>query len=74
VTATGTIRRVPRKPNELPDAQVRKLLAAARAVDDAQGKLKAAVREALTHGSVRQVAAALGISPTTVHAWSKETP
>lgn len=63
----------PRKPDRLPDATVDKLRASKAQADAAQTELKAAVREALQVGSVRQVAAAIGISPTTVQAWARET-
>lgn len=76
VTATGTIPRVsPRRPDALPPDVAARLARAAtsrsNAHQTADAKLKAAVIAALAHGSVRQVAAAAGLSPTTVHAWSK---
>jgi hypothetical protein len=61
----------PRKPNQLTDKTAARLGVAKARADAAQAELKAVVREALTEGSVRQVAAVLGISPTTVQAWSK---
>jgi hypothetical protein len=75
VTRSGTLARVPRPANALPADVARRLTAAAatyeREHERARGKLKAAVLDALEHGSIRQVAAATGLSPTTVHEWSK---
>lgn len=65
----------PRKPNVLPDdviARLRKELKAAdQEMQAVRERRKAAVTDALKHGSIRQVAAATGMSPTTVQAWSK---
>lgn len=75
VTGTGTIRRVPRPRESLPpDVQARLERAKerhAKAISDAQDELKAEVLAALKHGSVRRVAAASGVSPTTVQHWSQ---
>lgn len=76
MTRAGTLRGVPRPRNELPPDVAAKLAkarikhdSAATAADEA---FRAVVVAALAHGSVRQVAAAAGLSPTTVVAWSKE--
>lgn len=41
---------------------------------DVDAAWRATVRAALAEGSVRQVAVALGVSPTTVQKWPKEAP
>jgi DNA-binding transcriptional regulator YiaG len=63
----------PRKPDQLPAATADELRAAKAHAEAAHAELKAAVRAALKVGSVRQVAATLGISPTTVQAWARPT-
>lgn len=76
MTPTGTLRGVPRPKNELPPEVVTRLAEARRerdvTIEEADGVFRAIVVGALQHGSVRQVAAAAGLSPTTVVAWSKE--
>lgn len=61
----------PRRPDELPADVIAALRTAQARADASRNELRAAVRVALRVGSVRQVAAALGISPTTVQAWAK---
>ncbi len=65
----------PRKPDVLPEPVVAALQAALAKCDADEQSVKearkAAVQKALRHGSIRQVAAAIGRSPTTVHAWSQ---
>jgi hypothetical protein len=77
VTETGTLPDVsPRRANELTDETVEKLRAARaewkRSHDAADATFRAVVRQALTEGSVRRVADAADLSPTTVQAWSRE--
>jgi hypothetical protein len=68
---------VPRSANELPPEVAAQLAEARRAhdalVEEADQQFKRLVVAALEHGSVRQVAAAAQVSPTTVMAWSKAT-
>jgi DNA invertase Pin-like site-specific DNA recombinase len=69
----GTLRGVsPRRPDELPPEVVKRLRAAQANAAGAEDAYHAEVRAALQYGSVRRVAAALGISPTTVQKWSAE--
>lgn len=71
--AAGTPDKPGGRPSDRPSPEVLDALIRAQAkAEAAQAELRAAVRAALERGSVRQVAAALGISPTTVQAWSKQ--
>lgn len=67
---------MPRPKNELPPDRAAALAEARQRRDAATAEadelFRAIVVDALRHGSVRQVAAAAGLSPTTVIAWSKE--
>lgn len=67
---------MPRPAHVLPDDVVNRLKRAteehARAVAKADAKYRAEVVAALAHGSVRQVAEATGLSPTTVQRWARE--
>jgi len=62
----------PRPRDELPPDVIEALRAVQAKAEASRLELRAAVRAALAVGSVRQVAAALGISPTTVQAWAKD--
>lgn len=62
----------PRSADRLTPEMAERLRAAQRRAEAADAEFRREVRAALEHGSVRQVAAALGISPTTVQKWSKE--
>lgn len=80
MTRTGTIRRMSRSRDALPPELVEQLRAARRQDDEAEAeyelahsRFKSQVVAALAHGSVRRVAEAASLSPTTVQAWSKET-
>lgn len=66
------MRMSPRPAQPLPPAVAHALLELQARAAETQAALRAAVRDALTRGSVRQVAATLGISPTTVQAWSRD--
>lgn len=76
VSPTGTLGKVPRPKNELPPKIAAALAEARRKRDSAlaaqEEQFRSVVVDALQHGSVRAVAAAAGLSPTTVVAWSKE--
>lgn len=73
MTGTDTLARVPRRADSLPDAVAARLgKAAARraaAHETADDQFRAEVLAALSHGSIREVARAAGVSPTTVQAW-----
>jgi len=65
----------PRQARDIPDSVITQLLAElAAAGEDAQAardRRKRAVVAALKHASIRQIADVTGLSPTTVHAWSR---
>ncbi len=67
----------PRRANDLSPETVAKLQTARaewkRATADADAAFRAVVREALAEGSVRRVAIAADLSPTTVQSWSRGT-
>lgn len=70
VTPTGTIRRMSRRADVLPSEVVSQLQAAVERRAQEEEKFRDEVVAALKHGSVRKVAEATGLSPTTVQAWS----
>lgn len=73
VTQDVTITNVsPRPRTVLPAETVRALTDAKERAEQAHDELKRVVRGALEVGSVRQVAALLGMSPTTIQNWSKQ--
>lgn len=66
----------PRRPNALPEGTAQRLRKAAEkhaaGVAELDDKFRREVRAALKHGSVRQVAEAAGLSPTTVQKWKDD--
>jgi len=73
VTPTGTMKRVsPRSADNLPPEDAARLKAARDKRAAAEAEFKSQVIAALRKGSVRAVAKAAGLSPTTVIAWSKD--
>ena len=69
---TGTVGRVPQNRGLVSDADLKRLRAALEAREENERELRAAVLEAVSHGSsVRMLAAATGLAPSTISRWKR---
>ena len=69
---TGTLGRVPQNRGVVSDADLKEIRDALAAREENDKKLRAAVLTAVSHGSsVRMLAAATGLAPSTISRWKR---